>query len=97
MKVFTSAPLGLKLSDTFELRLSTFVVDSVYNNSQSCFYNFFLFSSSAHQYCTKQACQDDLHLSRQKVANFQCGLKSVRCHGANLWNMKIRKAPKYCL
>ena len=39
----------LKLSEIFELRLLTFVFDSVNKTSPSCFHDFFLFSSSVHQ------------------------------------------------
>ena len=43
----------LKLSEIFELRLFTFVFDSVSKFSPSCFHDFFLFSSSVHQYATR--------------------------------------------
>ena len=58
----------LKLSDIFELRLLTFVFDSV-NKS----HNFFVFNSSVHQYCTRQASKGDLYLTRQN--SLQYGLK----------------------
>ena len=43
----------LKLSEIFELRLLTFVFDSVNKTSPGCFHDFFLFSSSFHQYATR--------------------------------------------
>ncbi len=74
----------LKLSEIFELRLLTFVFDSVNKTSPSCFHDFFLFSSSVHQYSTRQASQGDLFMSRKN--SLQYGLKSIRYLGAKLWN-----------
>ena len=84
----------LKLSDIFELRLLTFVFDSVNKTSPECFHNFFVFNSSVHQYCTRQASQGDLYLTRQN--SLQYGLKSLRYLGAKLWNTlpaELRNAP----
>ena len=84
----------LKLSDIFELRLLTFVFDSVNKTSPECFHNFFVFNSSVHQYCTRQASQRDLYLTRQN--SLQYGLKSLRYLGAKLWNTlpaELRNAP----
>ena len=53
----------LKLSDIFELRLLIFVFDSAKKTSPECFHNFFVFNSSAHQYCTRQASKGDLYLT----------------------------------
>ena len=57
----------LKLSEIFELRLLTFVYDSVNRTSPSCCHNFFLLSSSVHKYSTRQASQGDLFLIRKTV------------------------------
>ena len=84
----------LKLSEIFELRLLTFVFDSVNKTSPSCFHDFFLFSSSVHQYYTRHASQGDLYMSRKN--SLQYGLKSIRYLGAKLWNtlpVEIRNAP----
>ena len=84
----------LKLSEIFELRLLIFVFDSVNKTSPSCFHNFFLFSSSVHQYYTRQASQGDLYISR--INSLQYGLKSIRYLGAKLWNslpVELRNAP----
>ena len=84
----------LKLSDIFELRLLTFVFDSVNKTSPECFHNFFVFNSSVHLYCTRQASQGDLYLTRQN--SLQYGLKSLRYLGAKLWNTlpaELRNAP----
>ena len=74
----------LKLSDIFELRLLTFVFESVNKTSPDCFHNFFLFCSSVHQYSTRQASRGDLYLTQQN--SLQYGLRSLRYLGAKLWN-----------
>ena len=84
----------LKLSEIFELRLLTFVFDSVNKTSPSCFHDFFLFCSSVHQYSTRQASQGDLYMSRKN--SLQYGLKSIQYLGAKLWNtlpVELRNAP----
>ena len=82
----------LKLSDIFELRLLTFVF--VKKISPERVHNFFVFNSSVHQHCTRQATQGDLYLTRQN--SLQYGLKSLRYLGAKLWNTlpaELRNAP----
>ena len=74
----------LKLSELFELRLLTFVFDSVNKSSPTCFHDFFLLNSSVHQYSTRQASQGDLYMFRKN--SLQYGLKSIRYLGARLWN-----------
>ena len=84
----------LKLSEIFELRLLTFVYDSVNKTSPCCFHDFFLFSSSVHQYSTRQASQGDLYLYRMN--SLRCGLSSIPYLGAKLWNtlpVDLRNAP----
>ena len=84
----------LKLSDIFELILLTFVFDSVNKTSPKCFHNFFIFNSSVHQYCTRQASQGHLYLTQQN--SLQYGLKSLRYLGAKLCNTiptELRNAP----
>ena len=83
----------LKFSDIFELGLN-FVFDSVNKTSHECFHNFFIFNSSVHQYCTRQASQGDLYLTQKN--SLQYGLKSLRYLGAKLWNTlptELRNAP----
>ena len=65
----------LKLSEIFELRLLTFVFDSINKTSPSCFHDFFLLSSSVHQYSTRQASQGDLYMFKKN--SLQYGLKSI--------------------
>ena len=74
----------LKLSELFELRLLTFVFDSVNKTSPTCFHDFFLLNSSVHHYSTRQASQGDLYMSRKN--SLQYGLKSIRYLAAKLWN-----------
>ena len=84
----------LTLSEIFELRLLTFVYDSVNKTSPSCFHNFFLFSSSVHQYSTRQASQGDLFLFRKNSLRY--GLRSIQYLGTKLWNslpMELRNTP----
>ena len=84
----------LKLSELFELRLLTFVFDSVNKTSPSCFHDFFLLNSCVHQYSTRQASQGDLYLFRKN--SLQYGLKSIRYLGAKLWNtlpIELRNSP----
>ena len=88
----------LKLSEIFELRLLTFVFDSVNKTSPSCFHDFFLFCSSVHQYSTRQASQGDLYMSKKN--SLQYGLKSIRYLGAKLWNalpLELRNVPSKTL
>ena len=47
----------LNLPKIFELRLLTFVFDSVKRTKPSYFHDFFLFSSSVHQYLTRHTSQ----------------------------------------
>ena len=84
----------LKLSEIFELQLLTFVFDSINKTSPSCFHDFFLLSSSVHQYSTRQASQGDLYMFKKN--SLQYGLKSIRYHGVKLWNtlpLELRNAP----
>ena len=98
-RMFPSLPIFkglklLKLSDIFELRLLTFVFDSINKTSPDCFHNFFLFSSSVHQYSTRQASHGDLYMTHQNTLHY--GLKSIRYLGAKLWNtlpVELRNAP----
>ena len=88
----------LKLSEIFQLRLLTFVFDSVNKTSPGCFHDFFLFSSSVHQYATRQASQGDLFMSRKNCLHY--ALKSIRYLGATLWNalpVELRNAPSKIL
>ena len=84
----------LKLSGVFELRLLTFVFGSVNKTSPGCFHDVFLFTSSVHQYATRQASQGYLFMSRKN--SLQYGLKSIRYLGVTLWNalpVELRNAP----
>ena len=74
----------LKLPEIFELRLLTFVFDSI-KTSPSCFHDFFLFSSSVHQYATRHASQGNLYMLQKN--SLQYGLKSTRYLGTKLWNI----------
>ena len=84
----------LRLCEIFELRLLTFVYESVKKISPLCFHNFFTFNASIHQYQTRQACRSDLYLTQKK--SLQYGLKSIKYVGCKLWNdlpLVIRNSP----
>ena len=74
----------LKLSELFELRLLTFVFDSLNKTSCTCFNDFFLLNSSVHQYSIRQVSKGDLYIFQEN--SLQYGFKSIRYLGAKLWN-----------
>ena len=74
----------LRLSDFFQLKLLTFVFETVNRISPSCFDDFFLLNSSVHKHNTRQASKGDLFLARKNT--LQYGLNSIRYRGAKLWN-----------
>ena len=74
----------LRLSEIFELRLLTFVYESVNKISPVCFHNFFTFNASVHQHQTRQACRGDLYLTQKK--SLQHGLKSIKYLGHTVCN-----------
>ena len=84
----------LKLHDLFQLKLLTFVYESVNKISPTCFHNFFKSVASVHQYGTRQAGKDDIFLT-QKNTN-QYGLRSIHYHGSKCWNdipVDIKRSP----
>ena len=84
----------LKLRDLFQLKLLSFVYDSVNKISPSCFHSFFDLVQSVHQHCTRQATKNDIFLTQKNTSQY--GLRSVRYFGAKCWNdipMDIKKSP----
>ena len=80
----------LKLSDLFELRLLTFVFDSVNKTSPTCFHDFFLLNSSVHHYSTRQASIGDSYMSLKN--SLQYGLYDILVPNFGmhyLWNSKM--------
>ena len=69
LAIFNDCKL-LKLSETFELRLLTFVFDSVNKSLPSCYHDFFLFCSSVHQYSTRQASQGDINILKKQPSTW---------------------------
>ena len=69
----------LKLSEIFELQLLTFVFDSVNKTSPNCFHDFFLLSSSVHQYSTRVASQGDLYMSKKQPSVWSKVYSISRC------------------
>ena len=74
----------LKLQDLFELKLLSFVNESVNRISPSCFHGFFNFLSNVYQHHSRHAFRRDIFLSRKFTP--QCGLKYVRFAGVKSWN-----------
>ena len=70
----------LKQQDLFELKLLSFVYESVNSTSQSCFRGFFNLLSNVITHHTRQAFRSDIFLLRKFT--LQYGLKSVRFAGA---------------
>ena len=81
-----SAPtfLRTKISDLFDLKLASFVYESVHKISLVPFHNFFHSVSSVHQHSTRRSSKGDFFLPGKK--SLQYGLKLVRFAGAKLWN-----------
>ena len=74
----------LKLYDLFELKLLSFVYESINMISPVFFHNFFETLSSVHWYDTQQASKGDIFMTQENT--LQYGLRSVRYAGAKLWN-----------
>ena len=87
-RLFPSPPIFndlkfLAFFQTFELRLVTIVYESV-KTSPSCFHSLLSFSSSAHQYFTRQASQRDSYMFHKSCVRYS--LKSIRYLDAKIWN-----------
>ena len=83
----------LKLHDLFQLKLLSFVYESVNKISPVRFHNFFKSVESVHQYGTRQAGKDDI-LPQKNTSQY--GLRSVRYNGAKCWNdipVEIKRLP----
>ena len=74
----------LRLHDLFQLKLLSFVYDSVNKISPACFHSFFPFVESIHQYGTWQVTKNCIFVYQKNT--LQYGLRSVSYHGAKCWN-----------
>ena len=74
----------LKLYDLFELKLLSFVYESVNMISPVFFHSFFETVTVVHQYDTRQASKGDIFMTQENT--LQYGLRSVRYAGAKFWN-----------
>ena len=84
----------LKLHDLFEMKLLTFVYESVNKLSPPCFHEFFYMLTQIHQHDTRQAGKGDILLTRKNTSRYR--LKSIRYAGAKSWNSishVIKQAP----
>ena len=61
----------LKLYDLFELKLLTFVYESVNKISPSFFHNFFETLTTVHHYNTRQASSGDIFMTRKNTLWFK--------------------------
>ena len=59
----------LQLSNLFELKLLTFVDESVNKISPSCFHEFFYLFSNVHQHDIRKACKGDIFVTRKTFCN----------------------------
>ena len=74
----------LKLDDLFQLKLRSFMYESVNKLSPTCFHTFFELAGHVHQYGTRQVENYDIFLTRKNT--LQYGLRSVRYCGVKTWN-----------
>ena len=68
----------------FELKLRTFVYESINMISPVCFQDFFDTLASVHQYDTRQASKGDIFMKRKNT--LQHGLQSFKYAGAKACN-----------
>ena len=61
----------LRLCDVFQLKLLTFVFETVNRISSSCFDDFFLLNSSVHKHDTRQASKGDSFLARKNTLQYR--------------------------
>ena len=84
----------LKLNDLFQLKLLSFVYESVNKISPTSFHSFFDLVESVHQHRTRQATRNNIFLTQENT--LQYGLRSVRYFGAKYWNdipIDIKRSP----
>ena len=84
----------LRIQDIFQLRLLTFVYESINKKNPSCFHDYFSFNANFHQHSTRQSNPGNLFLTHRN--SFRYGLKSIRYMGAKMWNdlpVEIRNSP----
>ena len=74
----------LKFYDLFDLKLFSFVYESVNKISPFIFRNFFETLTAVHQYVTRIASKGDIFMPSQHL--LQYGLRSVIHAGAKSWN-----------
>ena len=74
----------LKLYDLFELKLLSFLYESVNMISPVFFHSFFETLTVVHQYDMRQASKGDILMTQENTLQY-C-LRSVRFAGAKFWN-----------
>ena len=74
----------LRISDIIQLKLLTFVYETINNSIPSCFHEFLNHNSSVHNYNTRQSHRGDIFMVQTNSSLY--GLKSIRYLGAKYWN-----------
>ena len=85
----TSIFLDLKISklhDLFQLKLLTFVYESVNKISPTCFHNFLKSVAFIHQYGTRQAVKDNIFLSQKNTNQYAPRSPHYNVNGSKCWN-----------
>ena len=88
---------GLNISELyglFQLKLLTFVYESIHKISPPCFHNIFNTLASVYQYGTQQAGKGDISLTQKNTQLY--GLQSIQYHGSTCCNtipLDIKQSP----
>ena len=78
----------------FQLKMLSFVFESINKLNPMCFHDFFTCTSSIHDYHTRHSYRGDVFLAHKN--SLQYGLKSIRYMGAKMWNdlpVELRNSP----
>ena len=76
--------LILKLCQTFQLEILSFVLECINSLSPACFKYYFVRISDIHHTGTRQAKKGDLHVEHKNTTQY--GIRSVRYAGGCHWN-----------
>ena len=84
----------LRLQDVFQLKMLSFVFESINKLNPMCFHDFFTCTSSIHECHTRHSYRGDVFLAHKNSLKY--GLKSIRYMGAKMWNdlpVELRNSP----
>ena len=88
----------LQVYDLLNLKLLSFVYESLNKTSPVCFQNLFDSLTSVHRYNTRQASKGDIFMTQKST--LQYGLRSIRYSGAKSWNeiqYIIKRSPSFTI